>query len=227
MEEPSRDESYPYSYDFHVITENTKENHSAKQFRIERKTFPDLKRSLVDRKLDRQCSYVDILLVEIDPFDLVIPPPQRQDETDSDYDARIETWERTNRNACKHLAKLACNMPVWWSSGPEMTMELLRYLERYRNRMQIRENDIQMNRYRSNYKYRILAALPFVMPFKVPEKRDESMGEILSKHVDWEALIKALNLEEWTKEDMGRQSIRHGKASSIQEKILESDEDGV
>lgn len=101
-----------WSYDLEVETK------AGQVLTFERKAMGDCIESFKQGKLDRQCSYVDALIVEWDEMALALTPGLQ----DPKYQALA-------KNCKRHLWRMSLSMPVLWTSGPGETIEMLRWFE--------------------------------------------------------------------------------------------------
>ena len=161
--------------------------------RVERKDFDDFVDSMTLGKLERQLSYVDLLVLEYSPMRHTPPT-----------DERAKAYE----GAKKKLAKLSVkNIGVAVSGGPEDTGRILKYLENEPN-LQIVKNIIQVSE--GSPKERILKSLPGI--------GDDKVENILNNDdldIDWGAVVEALQVDEWSAVD----GIAEGTIQNVQEAL--------
>jgi hypothetical protein len=150
-----------YSYDLRV------ECADGTVLRLERKTFGDFVWSWRKGTLERQLSYVDGLVLELDGLD-----------PDSGL----------HRAALKHLSTISANLWLVVSPNPAGTLELLRYFERRGCALDVRSQRAIPHRGLTP-RQALLATLPRINPTR--------LGAALESLVDWEALVAALHLERW------------------------------
>lgn len=170
-----------YSYDIHLECE------TGQTFRIERKGWFDYLESWIDETVDRQVAHVDAFIVEID-FE------QLQDymlsETDIDFDQKVQLF----RNATKHLARLAMNMPVIITDSAEETVDILEYFEESGVDMDVRENFVTYEELSD--RHLMLSTLSGINPTRLLEEGG-TVGDALEERVDWDQIVEGLNLESW------------------------------
>lgn len=161
-----------FSYDFEVTLR------TGQVLKVERKAWPDFVQSWVGKKLDRQATNTDLLIVErsLDEF--------LAGGADPELDDRAE----------KHLALLQLLMPVLESKGPEDTMAKLRYLEGRDEGLAVRANKLASSA--PNVRWRILEALPGINPYR--QMGDgRRLGDHLEELAFWGNLADNLRMHEW------------------------------
>jgi ERCC4-type nuclease len=136
--EPLRVDGTAYSYDLRVECDD------GTAFRLERKTFGDFVWSWRKGTLERQLSYVDGLVLEMDGLD-----------PESDL----------HRAALKHLSTISANLWVVVSASPAGTIELLRYFERRGCALTVRQGAVS-HRARTT-REALLSTLPRINPARL------------------------------------------------------------
>jgi ERCC4-type nuclease len=138
--EPLRVDGTLYSYDLRV------ECADGTAFKLERKTFGDFVWSWRKGTLERQLSYVDGLVLEMDGMD---------------------AESELHRAALKHLSTISANLWVIVSAGPANTVELLRYFEKRGCALQVRSGAVS-HRARTT-REALLSTLPRINPLRIGE----------------------------------------------------------
>lgn len=189
---------HAFSYDLHVIADKDP-RHGVREFRFERKAWPDFVQSWLSGYLERQLEAVDGLVVEYDPFAIMVSAPKQEDgEDEMAYKNRLSIYHRTQRSAEKHLMKVAANMWVIPSRNPECTIDLMRDLERNAD-VAVRQNRIKGKS--EAVHMAVLRQFPGINPDNLlPSGR--RLGEVIWDSIDRAGLVAALNLMEWTRIDM-------------------------
>ncbi len=136
--EPLRVDGTAYSYDLRV------ECADGSAYRLERKTFGDFVWSWRKGTLERQLSYVDGLVLEMEGFDAEHP---------------------LHRAALKHLSTISAHLWLVVSAGPAGTVELLRYFEKRGCALDVRPGAVA-HRARTP-REALLATLPRINPLRI------------------------------------------------------------
>lgn len=161
-----------HSYDFEITTIPDGEE----TFAIERKEWSDFKESWKKDRLQKQCSHVDILIVEFGPMDAMEADPEDQ-------------FYQACRKRLHHLQE---EMPVITTTGPKETARYLQRLEQ-RGSKTLRAN--QVVRDYGKLRHTMLGTFPGVNPDRALE--EGKLGDKIEEKVDWDLLVEALNLREW------------------------------
>jgi hypothetical protein len=147
--------------------------------KTERKAWADAVGSFRDGKLDRQCSYVDLLIVEMGLLD---------------YDPS-DTLQRNTRN---HIDLLSLHMPVIITDGPLGTLEKLHWLAEREGGLKLRINKASGVDYSESARQGILRSVLGRSGHSVDrETAGGRIGDQLENLVDWQALSASLNLGRW------------------------------
>lgn len=186
------DASRGWSYDFHITTK------SGQEIRVERKSWKDYVSSWIEGRLDRQCSYVDCLLLEYSDLD-------------------VDMSDQVQVNAMNHSQTLCANMWVVRTMSPEHSISTMRYLER-RGDTHVRENGIKMRT--ASPRWMLMQAIRQINPWR-ELTGGRLLGDEIERVVDWEMVARGFRFDDW------REDIQWKKSRAIPKKHLESAYDSI
>lgn len=191
-----------WSYDYHLICNGDgaamrpDKPGEFWEYRLERKTWPDYVQTwkAKDGRLERQLEAVDGFIIEFDPVSIYLEMEalRRPGMSDEELNKAKQQFAIDSRSAMKHLAQISAKMWVITSGGPDDTVHILRYLERNP------PDQVKVNRIKapdSTFQANVVRALGFNPERKMPDGR--TLLESVWRHVDVDALPKALGLAAW------------------------------